>query len=473
MIALYCRVSTREQSLEGYSIGEQQERLKNYCAAMNWKNFKLYVDGGFSGGTMERPALKNLISDIKRGLVEKVVVYKLDRLSRSQKDTLILIEDIFLSNGVDFVSMCENFDTGSPFGRAMVGILSVFAQLEREQIKERMSMGREGRAKEGYFHGGGWNPHGYIYSNGELVVNEFEKIQIQELFERFASGEVLYKIVSDFEERGYTLNGTSWTNVLAQRILENVLYIGKVKFDKKIYDGKHEPIVNLETFDKCQIQLEKMRSSTAAKNGRTNYRGTSLLSGLLFCARCGARYQLDRQKKNGVIYEYYTCASRRKRDKKSIKDPNCTNKGFRMKELDRVILSEIEKLSLDSESFLRPEKNSQKKASEKQQAIKKEIAKIDSQRERLLDLYTLGEFSFDEINSKAAALNEQKKKLKNELQNDNENVPKLTRKEALEIMSKLSELTASESLKERRELVQALIDKILIDGENIRIYWRF
>ena len=128
--------------MEGYSIQAQTERLQAYCKAKGWGVFHTYTDAGFSGSNMERPALSQLLEDVEAGRVDCVLVYKLDRLSRSQKDTLHMIEDIFLANGCDFVSMSENFDTSTPLGRAMIGILSVFAQLEREQIRERMAMGR-------------------------------------------------------------------------------------------------------------------------------------------------------------------------------------------------------------------------------------------------------------------------------------------------------------------------------------------
>ena len=186
-VALDPRVSTQEHAANGYSIDEQIERMKKYCEAMNWTVYKVYTDAGYSGANTDRPALKQMIKDIKRGKIDKVLVYKLDRLSRSQKDTLELIEDVFLANNVDFVSMNENFDTSTAFGRAMIGILAVFAQLEREQIKERMAMGREARAKEGKFHGSCMIPIGYDYTDGKLVTNEFEKIQIQKIFQMYAS----------------------------------------------------------------------------------------------------------------------------------------------------------------------------------------------------------------------------------------------------------------------------------------------
>ena len=135
MIACYTRVSTDAQLEQGHSIPEQKDRLEKYCSAMGWNEYKHYTDGGFTGANINRPALQNLIKDVKAGKIEKVIVYKLDRLSRSQKDTLYLIEDVFLRNNADFISLSENFDTSSPFGKALIGILAVFAQLEREQIK--------------------------------------------------------------------------------------------------------------------------------------------------------------------------------------------------------------------------------------------------------------------------------------------------------------------------------------------------
>ena len=140
MIALYSRVSTTEQAKEGYSIGEQQDRLKAYCDSRGWKGYKHFVDGGFSGAKIDRPGLQEMIEGIHAGSIKKVIVYKLDRLSRSQKDTLELIEDVFIPNDVDFISITENLDTGSAFGRASIGLMACFAQLERENIKDLEEM---------------------------------------------------------------------------------------------------------------------------------------------------------------------------------------------------------------------------------------------------------------------------------------------------------------------------------------------
>ena len=149
----YVRVSTENQ-LENYSIDEQTKRLKAYCLSKGWTVLKVYTDGGYSGGNLNRPALNMMLQDLRAGLAQVVVVYKLDRLSRSQKDTLTLIEDEFLANHVDFVLISENFDTSSPFGRAMIGILSVFASWEKIRSWNGSQWGESEESKAGYFHGG-------------------------------------------------------------------------------------------------------------------------------------------------------------------------------------------------------------------------------------------------------------------------------------------------------------------------------
>ena len=224
----YVRVSTQEQ-VNGYSIGEQIDRLRKYCDAHDWYVANVYTDAGYSGGNTDRPALKEMIDDVKSGKGDCVVVYKLDRLSRSQKDTLQLIEDTFLKNGCDFVSLSENFDTATPFGRAMIGILAVFAQLEREQIKERMTMGLQARVKSGNWKGG-IRPKGYDYIDGKLVINEYEAMQIRELFDRFTKGESIHSIVNIFYEKGYVTSGLNPRGI--KYMLTNKTYAGYVKYGK-------------------------------------------------------------------------------------------------------------------------------------------------------------------------------------------------------------------------------------------------
>ena len=133
-VGLYCRVSTEEQAASGFSIDHQQSRLKAYCESQGWAKYSLYTDDGYTGTNLNRPQMQRMMKDIETGKIDTVLVYKLDRLSRHQKDVLYLLEDLFEHYGVVFKSATEPFDTSTPLGRAMIGILAVFGQLERDTI---------------------------------------------------------------------------------------------------------------------------------------------------------------------------------------------------------------------------------------------------------------------------------------------------------------------------------------------------
>ena len=249
--ACYVRVSTDNQ-LENYSIEEQTDRLKAFCKAKDIHIVKFYIDGGYSGGNLNRPQLLKMLEDIDKKIIDTVIVYKLDRLSRSQKDTLLLIEDQFLAKHVDFISINENFDTSTPLGRAMIGILSVFAQLEKDQITERFTMGRVGRAKNGFYHGGAYAPTGYDYVNGELIINEYEALQVQDLYNRYSKGHTIYDCWK-YMQKTYGGIKNSWSSeTLVRNVLQNEIYLGKVKFNGITYPGNHFPIISQELYDNVQ-----------------------------------------------------------------------------------------------------------------------------------------------------------------------------------------------------------------------------
>lgn len=468
MIGIYARVSTQEQAQEGYSIEEQIDRLKKYCESLGRSDFKTYVDAGFSGAKMERPDLKRLISDVKSGQIDKVVVYKLDRLSRSQKDTLYLIEDVFLKSGAEFESMNERFDTGTSFGRAMIGILAVFAQLEREQIRERMSMGLHGRSKEGKWHGGGNDPIGYTYKDGMLQIDDYEAMQVRECFNLFISGYNYGEIARSLNDRGFIQKGYDWSGHRVKLVLRNNLYIGIIKHRGEEYQGIHEPIIDSETFEKAQ-KLIKTRYENYKELGIQTRGEKALLSGLLYCADCGARYCKSRSGK----YYYYTCYSRRKMNVKMIKDPNCKNINYRDTRLESLIIDQIKKLEADPDFINEVQTYSQTEEKEKLIILENEIKKIDSQRQRFMSLYGLGEFSAEELQSYIMPLTAQKKSLQAEIDSLNVKEPELGAVEAMQAVENFSDIVERGNTEEIRLVIRTLIKKIVIDHENIMIYWRF
>ena len=193
---------------------------------------------------MERPGLQKMIAAVEQGDVEAVVILKLDRLSRSQKDTLTIIEDIIIANGVALVSVKETLDTSTPWGRAMIGILASFNQLDRENIVQRTTMGRNAKAAQGGY-AGGKPPYGYKSDNGEIVVNKDEIEIVKKIFELKDKGESLRKIADAINEMGFsTRKGTSFSFGSIQQITNNRdFYLGNWKYGDVYIKDHHEAIL--------------------------------------------------------------------------------------------------------------------------------------------------------------------------------------------------------------------------------------
>lgn len=472
LVALYPRVSTLEQARDGYSIKEQLDRMTMYCEAKGWKVYKIYTDAGHSGADTERPGLQALMKDAESKRFNAVLVYKLDRLSRSQKDTLTLIEDVFLPNEVDFISMTENLDTSTPFGRAMVGILSVFAQLEREQIKERMEVGKVGRAKEGKWCGSACTPIGYDKVDGELVVNEYEAMQIQELFRLFNLRISQRRVAKLLHNKGYaTKNGGSWENKHFLRpILENKHYIGMVSYKDEWYEGIHTPIIDQETFDKAQQILAERDAEANAREPKIN----SVIAGLVYCGQCENKYFHRLAKSGNKEWGYYTCYKRTANTgkwKDLPRDQRCKNKNWKSAELEEKVLGEIRKLALHPDEFVI--ESHEDDNSEKIRILKTRIENIDLQISKLMDLYSIGGMDFEAVQKKIVPLVAEKEGLAIEINGLEYKKEKMSKTEAVEIASSLCDVLDEGDVDEIKYLIRELIERISIDEEQIHIYWKF
>lgn len=476
-VGLYVRVSTAEQAKEGYSIGEQTLRLGKYADAHDWTVYKTYTDGGYSGGDTNRPALQQMIRDIKAGRIQKVVVYKLDRLSRSQKDTLELIEDVFIANGVDFVSMNENFDTSTPFGRAIIGILAVFAQLEREQIKERMGMGKLARAKEGKWPGGQHVPFGYDYIDGELKINDYEAMIVRDIFKMALEEKSAYTIEEELNNRGYKTKNGRWAEATIRRILHNKTYIGYIKYGNEWFKGLQDPIIDFDTYNSVQEILEK-RSEAHNQSGRNPGKATTYLGGFLVCGCCGSKYAKNTSvsNKNGKRYEYsfFGCNTRNARGinrRRKLNGKTCSNKNWKVDELTNQVFDQIKQLAFDPDYIAEiqnePENNNDV-------LIQEEINKLDDQLSKLMDLYALGRMPIDMIEKKVKDIDEQKIKLEEELHNiELEKSERLSHDQIKQIVKQFPDVLESGNFEEIRSIIADIIDKIELKNDDITIFWRF
>lgn len=463
--ALYIRVSTLEQAQEGYSVGEQRERLIAYCKAQDWLIADIYVDGGYTGSNLNRPGIQKLMSETEK--FDVVLVYKLDRLSRSQRDTLYLIEEIFRPNKVDFVSMQESFDTSSPFGKAMIGLLAVFAQLEREQIKERTWMGRVARAKTGLHHGGGNIPIGYDYEDGKLIVNPYEAEQVRKIYEWYLSGASLKAITDKLQDAGYTnkySSYNSWSSV--RNILENETYIGRLHFGGVVVDHAHEAIITEEQFNAAQILRGKRREQF----GSHAFQSKHVLTGLLFCGHCGGRYYL----RNTGKYSYYACYSRTKQMKNMIKDPNCQNKIWRAQDLEPIIEEKILALLRNPQIAEELAAGKPKAAApvSKNTDIERRIREIDRQIGKLMELYQQDDIPPELLGEKINRLYGEKTALENSIAPVKE-TDAIPLDLVAELITNAAEIWDFADENQKRRILQSLISRIVLTDDQVDIEWAF
>lgn len=448
--ALYIRVSTDAQYEEGYSVDAQKEKLEQFCKLRDIKNYEFFIDGGWSGSNIDRPEMKRMVAEITAGNVESVVVYKLDRLSRSQKDTIFLLEDIFIPNDCNFISLNENFDTTTPYGKAMIGILSVFAQLERENIRERTRMGMHERVKSGLWMGGGRVPFGYDYdsSKGILVPNEHAD-DVKQIFDLYIKGYSAGKLAKMFD----VANDTH-----IMHILERPIYRGYILYNGELIKGQHQAIIDDDTWERAQLARKKR---SVVKTNTNSY----LLSGLVVCGICGAKFRYQRWGKNGLkLY----CYSQQKSKPSLVKDPNCDNYRYDADVLEEVVLNSI----FEYTDTLKIAEQKQTSSANALQVLQSRYDSISAKIKRLYNLYATSEdeLLLDTINENKAELLAVSKLI--DVEQKTTDVIKDINKQ-LKDLCNLREMWPTMSIFDRQQALKSCVAGIYINKEDIKVEFRY
>ncbi len=358
---LYCAIYTRKSTSEGLdrdftSLDNQRESAESYINSQKSEGWILlpdrYDDGGYTGANTERPALQKLIADIKEGKINCVVVYKVDRLSRSLLDFVQLLE-LFEKSGVVFVSVTQSFNTNNSMGRLTLNILLSFAQFEREIISERVKDKMGAARKKGKWCGG--RPIlGYDLDkvNHKIVINEKDAKLVREIFDLYLKERSFLSVAKILNEKGYLTKrhptksgdhgGIRFKNTNVHHIVKNVLYTGKVKYNGEIYKGMHEAIISEEIFNKVQ---EISANNRVRRDYSKTTRNTGILSRILRCKACnGIMFHTYTSKKKDRKYRYYVCLNAHKRGY-----DNCPTKSVNAHHIETAIIDSLRKIAADSE----------------------------------------------------------------------------------------------------------------------------
>jgi len=319
--AIYTRKSVEEGlEMEYNSLDAQRDAGENYIASQRANGWVClpdrYDDGGFSGGNTNRPALKQLIDDCKSGKVDVVVVYKIDRLSRSIADFADLTK-LFDECGVSFCSVTQDINTATSAGRMMVNILITFAQYEREVIAERIRDKFAASKKKGMWMGG-CVPLGYKVVDRRLVIVQEEAELVRRIFRRYYETQSPFQICRELNDEGITKkSGKPWEPKVLHKMLRCCTYVGKVSHHGELFDGEHEAIIDTELWRNVQEFMDANADKTKTGTVTRNSEYSAPLKDILHCGHCDGTMSHYVKRKGSVTYSYYRCVKDGNRPVKS------------------------------------------------------------------------------------------------------------------------------------------------------------
>lgn len=353
--AIYTRKSTDENlELDFNSLDAQRESAEAYIASQRHTGWSClpdrYDDGGFSGGTIERPAFQRLMADVEAGLIDCIVVYKIDRLSRSLMDFARIMETLERMN-VSLVSVTQQFNTTTSMGRLTLNILLSFAQFEREIISERTRDKIAAARRRGKWTGGapvlGYDRQRDV-TGTRLVVNEGEAEQVRAIFRKYLELGSLLETIHWLDARGrinkqYTTSkgtvrgGKDFDKSTLQKLLTNKLYLGQIAHNGQIFQGEHKAIVDEDLFGRVQGQLARNRNS-GGKYQRNKH--GALLKGLVRCGHCGCGMSHHYATRGNRRYRYYVCHTAQKKGWAA-----CPYPSLPAGELERFVMERIKEMT--------------------------------------------------------------------------------------------------------------------------------
>lgn len=470
---IYVRVSTEEQAKEGFSIRAQEQKLKDYAKIKEWAIHRIYIDEGISGkNIVDRPQINELINDIKKGYVKNVLIFKIDRLTRSTSDLIYLI-NLFNEYNCAFNSLCESIDTQTPSGRMFIKIIGIFAEFERENIVERTKLGFERKVKEGYSLCTRTASYGYTRNIGDKIqqINEKEAVIVREVFDMFVHHGMSYlDIAKNLNGRHIpTKENAMWTARGIKNMLTNCNYIGKVRYATKDEErnfeanGNHEPIISEELYEETQNLISKI----SIKNYTKRPKEENYFSGFLFCGKCGAKLVVHDdyyRKKSGekIFKSAYRCSNYIRK--------TCNASNISQKNVESAFMTYIEKIedfSAMAEIQLEENRKSNDNNSKLIEKLNNQLKNLENKEKEILSSYVDNNLDFDRYIQLKDYIEAEKYKIHEQLteipviEEDTEEM--IIRKE--DIIKSLKENWTFLTNAEKRLFLLKFVDKIIIVNE--------
>ena len=365
--AIYTRKSTDENLNSDFNtLDAQREAALNYITSQKHEGWTAidtkYDDGGYTGANLERPALKNILLDIENNRIDVVVVYKIDRLSRSLKDFVKII-DFFEKHNVSLISVTQAFNTKTSMGRLTLNILLSFAQFERELTVERVKDKIAAAKRKGKYLGGR-PPLGYDVNREKkcLIINSEEAEKVQFIFKRYTSLKSTLQLSKELNikswctklwinKKGKKTGAKPWNKTNVHKILKNPVYIGLVKHKEKTYKGEHKAIIENTLWDEAQSILKNNRNS----NCKSKDTGKALFKKIIYCGNCKSSMGISYTIKRNRTYRYYLCT---KADKNGYS--TCPVKSIAAGEIEQAVISQLRSVFCSYKSIVQVLKISQK-----------------------------------------------------------------------------------------------------------------
>ncbi|PZM61730.1 recombinase family protein [Paenibacillus dendritiformis] len=467
-IAIYIRVSTDEQAQQGFSIDAQKERLQAYCVSQGWDDYKLYIDDGYSGTNLNRPAMKRLLRHVEEKKIKSVIVYKLDRLGRKQKDVLHLLEDVFEKNDVTFKSATEPFDTSTPLGKAMIGILAVFAQLERDMIIERTTTGRKQRIKKGKWPGGPV-PFGYSWDkeSQRLLINHEEAGIVKEIFRKYINGQSRLSIAEWVVKKS---KARTFDHSVIRDMLSRPVYNGKLILDGKIVDGDHDAIISDEDWFAVQREISRRKDGLSPT-------GDYLLRGLLKCGVCGSNvvHVKRRTVRYGkeYLYELYACKNQHVRAKD--KSNYCNMGYYKRKDVEEFVINQIKLISLNPNELKKRvlDKSESNSPYAEIDELKAKIRKLTSNLDNLYQAIQDGNIKASSVSSRIRSIEEERAALESRLDDLEDATPRTKDVDITKSISKIGAAWEYLEIEEQKTLIRTVVKEIELPkkGGDITLHW--